>query len=96
MTPFCPAVPQSFDALKASPPPGLEALSVVHYGKRLWIAVVGRPQTALAVQPMAGPGLELIRYHDDEPNAVLQALADYWHCPIVSRYDERERFDPRV
>lgn len=94
MTSFCPSVPQSFDALKAAPPPGFQA-QIDSYGRRLWLSLVGR-RGALAVLPMAGPGVELIRYHDAEPNAVLQALADHWRCPIVCRHDGLEGFEPRI
>jgi hypothetical protein len=94
VTSFTPVLPQSFEALKAAAPPGLELLAVQWYGARLWLGIQGRPGTVLLVQAMAGPGVELIRYHDDEPNAVLQALADFWGCPIVCRHNDLERFDP--
>lgn len=93
MTSFCPLVPQSFDALKAAAPPGLELLRVDWYGELLWLGIPGRAGTGLAARAMSGPGVELIRY-GDEPNAVLQALADFWGCAVVCRHNELERFDP--
>lgn len=94
VTSFCPDVPQSFETLRDGTPPGLELLRVDWYGKRLWLGIPGQSGTALAAQAMAGPGVELIRYHDDRANAVLQSLADFWGCPIVCRHNELERFDP--
>ena len=88
-----PSEPQSFDLLKASAPPGLEIVAIQWSGRHVWLSIPGLPGDAVLIRAMAGPGVEIVRYYD-ESDAVLQALADYWRCSLVSRHDERERFDP--
>ena len=96
MTSFFPTDPQSFDTLKNSPPPTMMLEAVTHAGteyERLWIGMrcgSGRP---LCVTRDVGKGVELIRYSNNSPNAVLQALATYWGCSVVSEYDD-ETFEP--
>lgn len=98
VTSFYPLVPQSLDALRAALPASLECVRIDYEGtagERLWLALRGSEGRALAVtRDLAHPaGIELTRYGDNSPNAVLQALADHWGCPILSEY-EPERFDP--
>lgn len=95
MTSFYPTVEQSYDALRAAVPPTLELLRTQHTGtrwERYWLGILGSTARGLCVD-RAEKSVVLTRYCNDEPNAVLQALADHWGCAIISEYGD-ERFEP--
>jgi hypothetical protein len=99
MTSFYPTVPQSLEALHATTPPGLNRIQIdwddTQQLVALWFVVAGTSGRALKIRADAEHGVELCRYGNNDPNAVLQALANYWGCAIVSEYED-ERFDPQL
>jgi len=96
MTSFYPATAQSYDALKNQPPAhlvnlGSEDRSVPY--ERFWLGMPGKEGRALAVGRDARHGVELTRHGSDQTSVLLQVLADYWGCEIVSEHGD-ERFVP--
>lgn len=95
MTSFYPTVMQDYNALRQAVPPTLELLRTQHAGtrwERLWLGMPGSTVRGLCVERGFEAGVTLIRFVNDDPNPVIQALANHWGCAIQG--ENGERFEP--
>lgn len=93
---YHPVEPRDFEALKTTPLPGLEIVSVKSEGaeEAIWLHALStepRPRPASVVRhPIHGVSVILQVYSDP---AVLSLLANHWQCTLVSDQGD-ERVEP--